>query len=90
MAGDECPSPPPTSLFFGLFTRKAKRALLPLAVGSQDRKDPEGRWSNLFVLELGTLRSRDRAYCSRSPSNSEVEPKVPTFNPASFLIWNVV
>lgn len=48
--------------------RPRANALLPLAVGSQDRKDPEGRWSNLFILELGTLRSRDRAYGSRSPA----------------------
>lgn len=53
-------SPHPQPLLqFRLFTKKAENVLLPLLDGSQDRKGLGGLWSNL--LELGTLRSRDRA-----------------------------
>lgn len=74
MAGGECPSPPPTSLVQAL-DQEGQESAPPLAVGSQDRKDHEGRWSNLFISAVGTLRPRARAYCSRSPSDSEAGPK---------------
>lgn len=83
MAGAECPSPPPASLVQALSQE-----------GQEPAPPPGSRLSGQegpFVLGVGTQRPRERADCPRSPSNSKVGPKVYlTFNPASFLIWNVV